>query len=310
MHSRSQGRLDGASAMLHENGNLKLLAYYPGAQRQGPCRVWNEEGKMVLYAQHKDGKKDGVTCLLKDGHPWLVQEWKAGTLGNETVVARKGSEYVAVDDAEQLAQAKETLSTVEKEVAANESELRKTMYTWFVDTSERIKKEQDKVLTKVAAAQSKAAKQAIRQERDAYVTAAHTHYGDGRRDRVGRVAAADSGFAARDKKASDKNAAAVRNDAKAKLQQMNTAMEQGSKELYEFAIAALEAAMPSSPTAPAAYTSSQGPDRQKTFVVTYKEGGKKGRMHTDSVRASSAEGAKEEVRKSHPHAKFKTVEEK
>ena len=42
MHSRYTGRLDGASAILHENGNLKMLAFYPEGQHQGPSRVWTK----------------------------------------------------------------------------------------------------------------------------------------------------------------------------------------------------------------------------------------------------------------------------
>ena len=48
---------------------------------------------------------------------------------------------------------------------------------------------------------------------------------------------------------------------------------------------------------------------QKTFIVTYKAGKKK-QIHTDEIRAASAEEAKEKVREQHPHAAFKTIEEK
>ena len=102
MHSRYEGRLDGASVTLHENGKLKMLAFYPGGHLQGPCRVWDDDAKMLLFAQYKDDEKHGVACLFKDGVPWLVQEWKTGALENETIVVRKGKDYVAVDDAEQL----------------------------------------------------------------------------------------------------------------------------------------------------------------------------------------------------------------
>ncbi len=51
-------------------------------------------------------------------------------------------------------------------------------------------------------------------------------------------------------------------------------------------------------------------DVQKTFVVTYRTKDGKGKLHTEEILATSAEEAKEKVREQHPHAVFKTVEEK
>ena len=175
MHSRYSGRLDGASATLHENGKLKMLAFYPGGQRQGPCRVWDEEQHMLLYSKYKDNKKHGVTCLFKDGAPWLIQEWDKGALQNETVVVHKGSGFVAVDNAEQLAKAKARLSAVEKDLAETESDLKTSLRKWFADEGDRIKKEKEKILTPVALAKHEAARQRIRQEADGRVAAAHPY---------------------------------------------------------------------------------------------------------------------------------------
>ncbi len=131
MHSRYSGRLDGASVTLHENGNLKMLEFYPEGQRQGAFRLWDEDKHLVLYSKYQDNKNDGITCLLKDGSPWLIQEWNKGNLQSETLVVRKGSDFVAVDDAQQLDEAQKRLSTVEKELTETESDLKKSLGKWF-----------------------------------------------------------------------------------------------------------------------------------------------------------------------------------
>ena len=68
MHSRYSGRLDGASAVLHENGKLKMLAFYPDGQQQGACRVWDEDQRMLLYSKSqqfpavKKARENGGCC--------------------------------------------------------------------------------------------------------------------------------------------------------------------------------------------------------------------------------------------------------
>ncbi len=244
MHKRYKGRLDGASAVLHENGNLKMLAYYPDGQRQGPCRVWDEDQHMLFYAKFKDGKKQGVTCLFKNGTPWLIQEWDKGTLQNETVLVRKGSDYVAVDDAAQLADAQKKLSAVEAEVVDTDRDLKNSLRKWFADETDRFNNEKEKTLTKVARAQSKAREQAIRQEADARAAAAHPYR------KSGRVADADEGMATRDLKGANKNVKAVTGAAKHELSQMDNDITKHYKELYHFALAALEKSLPGDDVSP------------------------------------------------------------
>ena len=238
MHSRYSGRLDGASAVLHENGKLKMLAFYPDGQQQGACRVWDEEKNMLLYAKYQDNKKHGITCLFKDGKPWLIQEWDKGTLQNETMLVRKGSDYVAVDNAAQLAEAQKKLSAVETEVAETETDLKTNLRKWLADETDRFNKEKEKELKKVAGALSKANQQRIRQEADARAAAAHPYR------KSGRVADADEGMATRDLKGANKNAKAVTGAAKHELTQMDKDITKHNKELYHFALAALEKSLP------------------------------------------------------------------
>ncbi|MGD0383134.1 MAG: hypothetical protein ABSA77_06425 [Thermoguttaceae bacterium] len=234
MHSRYSGRLDGPSVTLHENGNIKMLAFYPEGQRQGAFRLWDEDKNLVLYSKYQDNKNDGITCLFKDGAPWLIQEWNKGNLQSETLVVRKGSDFVAVDDAKQLDVAQKRLSTVEKELTDTESDLKKSMGKWFADEKDRIKKEKDKILMPVAQAQYKAREQAIRQEADARAAAAHPYR------KSGRVADADEGMATRDLKAASKNTKSVTGGAKHELSEMDKEITEHYKELYHFAMTALE----------------------------------------------------------------------
>ena len=306
MHSRYMGRRDGASVMLHENGRLKMLAFYPGGHCEGPCRVWDEDAKIVLYALYKDDKKDGITCLLKDGAAWLVQEWNMGSLEHETVVARKGSGYLPVDDAQQLAEAQQRLSAVENERVKNDNELKEHMRQALVDTRERIEEVKDKVLTRVAHAQARASEERIRQEMDARVAAAGARsWGE---NRAGRVAGADEGLAGSDLKAANKNAAALTNEAKRELHNLSATFAKGSKEQYQFAMAALEAATRPERSRHPTHVSAKESHRQKTFVVTYRT--HDGKTHTTDVHAPTAAEAKEKVRENEPRATFTNVKEK
>jgi hypothetical protein len=90
---------------------------------------------------------------------------------------------------------------------------------------------------------------------------------------------------------------------------MDATFARGSKEQYRFAMAALEAAMPSESSGPKAYATGWESHRQKTFVVTYRS--QDGKMHTVEIRAATAADAKQKVRENnHPRARFTEVKEK
>jgi len=247
IHSRYSGRLDGASVTLHEDGTLKTFMNFPGGHCQGPFRVWDEDNHMLLYSKCQDDKKHGVTCLFKDGTPWLVQEWDKGELQSESVIVRKGSDFVTVDDVEQLAKAKKRLSAAEKELSGTIHDVKASVREWFAGEQDRMNKEKGKALTKEADAQHKANLQRIRKEKDARAAAAHTHRG-GWKDRTGRVAAADKKVSEQDEKAANKNAKAVTGEAKRELTQMDKDITEHYKQLYQFALAALEKIPPDAHT--------------------------------------------------------------
>jgi hypothetical protein len=289
MHARALAKLDGPSVTLYENGNIKTIANYPGGKRQGPFRVWDEDKSMILYTRFKDDKKHGLTCLFKAGVPWLVQEWKAGELVGQSVVARKENEFVPVDDGQQLAQAQKRLSAVEKDIADDEDELKKRMADCFAGLSQRIGTEQEKSYSRALAARSLVKRQANRQAE----VGLHSETGI---------------LVGREKAVAENNANAVVSAEEQKLQQMNAALEKQARQLYDFALDALEEAMPSVPKATKPVNERRN---KKIFSVTYR------RMHirgnptvTDLIQAESEDDAKKEVLKKCPFAEFQHIEEK
>ena len=305
MHSRYAGGLDGASVVLHENGNPKVLWFYRGGQRQGPVRLWDAEKRMMLYSNYEDSKRHGITCLFRDDTPWLAQEWDKGALQNETVLVRKGSDLVAVDDAQQLTQAHETLSAVKKGLSETESDLTKSVRKWFTDEGDQAKKIKERLLTKVAHAQSMVRKQQIRQEEARRIKGIHTHR-DGSLDPIGHEALQEEKSATRDLKEAKKNLEAVSGEAKRELSQMDEKTKEHYKELYHFALTALEKSLPDRDVPPPPKVGA--PDVQKTFVVKFRAGN--GKRHTQEILAATAEEAKEKWRERYPNAVLKSIEEK
>lgn len=262
MHGRYSGRLDGTSVSLHENGTIKMLAYYPAGQRQGAFHLWDEDKHLVFYSQYQDNKKHGITCLFKGGSPWLVQEWNQGDLKGESLVTRKGGEFTVSANSSQLAQAQERLAAAEKDLEETETGVKNNLRKWFVDESDRIRKEKGKVLTQVVKAQQKVGQQVARKEaaEEAHASAdavarshqAAIHAGENRvlRNTDARVAGDARAAKAADAKeshaaghaieAASKNAKAVRSEAKHELSEMDKEMVSRSKHMYQFAMTALE----------------------------------------------------------------------
>jgi hypothetical protein len=237
MHGRDAHKLAGTSATLYENGRLKTLASYSHSVREGPVRVWNEEKRLVLYSQYKENKKHGVTCLLSDGSPWLVQEWKEGKLLSESVVARNAQgDWQSVDDPKKLAEAQKLLAAVEADLKEIETDVRKNLREETEEDEERIGKLKAKTNHAVNQAKIKAEYQKERKEEAAVVAGAHPHpYSP-----IGGAAQAEEHSAAVDEKADNRDAKAKEKNAKKTVQGAVKAEAKHDKELHGFALAALE----------------------------------------------------------------------
>ena len=304
MHVRVQSHLDGASVTLYANGKLKSLGYYPSGTRQGSYRLWDEDGSMVFFGQFKDGKPQGTLCLFKEDEPHLVQHRDGETVVDESLVAASGSTFVKTTDSVALEKAHAEMDKTLEQIAKDDTELRTRLRDWVAKGSKAVDDAKNKAIKRAGVARMENDTQKARQDADRRVAAAHNHFYYGK-DRVGRAAAADAQAAGDARKAAankQKNAGA---EDKRNIENAMAEAEGDSNELYDFAMKALDAAMPSESAAPAA---SAGTTR--TYKVTYQEGRKNGPVHTDEIVATSPEDAKAKVRAYRPKAKFQKVVEK
>ncbi len=305
MHLRYQSRLEGPSAMLHESGKLKSLAYYPGGTRQGSYRLWDEDGKMLFFGQFKDGKPHGVLCLFGEDDPCFVQHYDAGTLANETLVTRNGKSIVPVADAAKLDKARERMTTTLKQIDKEESDLRTRLREYVAKQSKTLDDAQMKAIRQAGATKLQADVQRARQEADVRTAAANT-FRNGNKNRKGRTAAADARLAAQDRKATARQGGEITAEDKRKAGNVAEEQEGESKNLYDFAIAGLETAMPAeSPSLRLA-----GSSATRTYLVSYQEAGKNGDSHIDEIVATSPDDAKAKLRAYRPKAKIQKVTEK
>ena len=138
IHGRERGTLKGPSVVLYEGGGLRMLGGYEKAARTGTFRMWDREKRLILYAQFKASKPDGLVVVFKDATPWLIQEWKAGELRRESTDAPDAHARLAELGAE--------LSAIDKET-------RKAVKDWWNAAEEERKAENVAGMKGLAAAQ-------------------------------------------------------------------------------------------------------------------------------------------------------------
>ena len=145
----ANGKLDGWSAALKENGKLWILVNYHQADRDGLLRVWEDSGNIHLYAEYTRGNLDGLACLFRNGVPRLVEEWDAGRHTKEYLVVLRQQKPAAVllrdlgeEEAKEAAEAQRMLSTVWTQMEDGERELKKGLWEWFRAELGRSRREQ------------------------------------------------------------------------------------------------------------------------------------------------------------------------
>jgi hypothetical protein len=234
MHGCYGAILNGPSAFLRGNGTVKVLAFFADGKREGECRVYDKNKQLVFFGRFKDDKQNGVTCLLKDGKPWLVQEWKTGSMTGETTLARKGNEFKPDGDATQLAEAKAELAGVERDLLTEVRELKMRLTASLTAAKQKIEDAKDNAAHRYSLART-AAEHA--QERLEAVERRRRHDSDYQEQ------------AAKDADAATKTAEEAAKQGKQQVKQAVTQVKQaatkGSDALYKFALASLEKAMPS-----------------------------------------------------------------
>jgi len=149
MASRAAGTgiLDGVAVQLHENRNLKTIASYKRGLLTDELRIWEPNGEQRYFAQYRNGKKDGVVCLFRNGKPWMFQEFKEGKLEAEGMA--EGASGV-------LEEAKKILAAVEKEQKNDDQDLHKKVRDFPSSIKEKIAKESIGIKGTAIAGQAKA----------------------------------------------------------------------------------------------------------------------------------------------------------
>jgi len=144
-----KGKLDGAAAMLYENGELQTLAVYSNNTRNGCLRQWDEAGKCILYAEYQRGRKNGVLCFLQKGRPWLVQEYDKGRPQSEYLVKwTQESPHILSTvqltggDITDMFNARQQLVTLEKTWLRNEMDLKKELTDLRLEKNRQTKQQE------------------------------------------------------------------------------------------------------------------------------------------------------------------------
>ena len=141
---QARGKLDGAGATFHESGHFHTLAFYSKGNLHGSLKVWDEEGNRVLYAEYKNGKKNGLVCLFQDGEPCLIEEWtwqdqknpKNKYLAKGT---QGGSLLLSKDEDGEMSKAIQQLVDLETTMQQNDRKLKKELLEWFHNEDKREK---------------------------------------------------------------------------------------------------------------------------------------------------------------------------
>lgn len=137
-----EGRLQGGAASFYESARPKAFVVYDNSKRERALRIWNDEGKLVLYAEFRADRKDGLLCFLIDGKPAIIQEHEKGVPRSEYLVEFDNDEIHLVEaDAatadesrkSRLSEAREQLAALETELVENERSLKQMVRKAYDD---------------------------------------------------------------------------------------------------------------------------------------------------------------------------------
>jgi len=144
-----QGKLDGTAVTFHDGGTLAAMAVYRAGSLEGALRLWDETHRRILYSDYVNNGKDGLTCLFREGEPWLVQRCRKGAVGEEYLIKLTGQARSARPikelkgaDADEGEKARAQLAGLENQVFANEGRLKRDLAEWYKAETERAAKAQ------------------------------------------------------------------------------------------------------------------------------------------------------------------------
>jgi hypothetical protein len=129
--------LNGPAATLYENGALCALAVaYRSGKLEGCLRQWDENGRLILYAEYQGGKWHGVVFYFRAGKPVLIRLYAGDVIQNEYFVkwsldgrptALPPDKLSSSADSDDLFQACKELDQRKEEIANGESSLEKRL---------------------------------------------------------------------------------------------------------------------------------------------------------------------------------------
>ena len=147
--SLKQGRLSGPAVTLYEDGHLASVSSYETGELHGDFRQWNENRRREFFAQYAHGKREGVSCLFREGRPWLIQDWKKDEAESQYLVVYKKKEMVLVPEANLNSEQSALFAQAQAKQEEVWAEIRKTqarLTTWLKQELSTLRKEYAAVL--------------------------------------------------------------------------------------------------------------------------------------------------------------------
>ena len=130
-------KLHGLALVLTEDGLPRALITYAQGQRDGPLRIWDESGRMLLYSEYKNDNQLGITCWCQAGLPLLIEEWGTNRTAKTCLVEYRRdvpqvlpADKLDADQTKRLEAAKVELEKLNDQLKDDEPKWRLDFSTW------------------------------------------------------------------------------------------------------------------------------------------------------------------------------------
>ena len=81
------GKVEGSVISYNpENKRPLYIASFRNGVREGTFRGWNDAGAFSYWAEFRNGQHEGLVCLVKQGEPVFVQEYRFANLKTQYVI--------------------------------------------------------------------------------------------------------------------------------------------------------------------------------------------------------------------------------
>jgi hypothetical protein len=143
------GRLNGPAVTLYEDGHLASVSTYETGELHGDFRLWDGDRHRVFFAQFARGKRDGVSCLFREGRPWLIQDWDKDEAQSQYLVVYKKKDMILVPEAKLNSEQSALFAQAQAKQEEVWAEIRKTharLTTWLKQELSTLRKEYVAVL--------------------------------------------------------------------------------------------------------------------------------------------------------------------